>query len=141
MRIDHFLTSAALLAMATCAAGQDREAVAMQAANSPTSAASLETVQLADRRDFFGTDSTAINLTLPRESSSFKMSILESSQQKQAWCAQQGQARPESSNLFRTNERLASGCYDRGAAVSGRDLLIYSTLQLAVRQATSLFSD
>lgn len=141
MRIHHFLISAALLAMTACAAGQDREAAPMQAANLPTSAASLETGQLADRRDFFGADSTAINMTLPRESSSLKMSIPESSRQKQAWCVQQSQARPEGSNLFRTNERLAIGCYDRGVAVSGRDLLVYSALQLAVRQATSIFSD
>lgn len=142
MKVSTLLICVAAFAAAAHAA--DEEPATLHA--TPTAgipvAAGFGSVAPAGQRELLGSANTAMNWTLPREdASSFKSFSSASNPQRQAWCVQQSQVRPEGTNLFRTNERQLTGCYDQGKAMSGRDLLIHSALQMAVRGATSIFSD
>ncbi|WP_286612079.1 hypothetical protein [Variovorax jilinensis] len=140
--MNDFLLCAALIGMTTSAVGQEREAAAAHGAiDAPIGVASPEAGQRPDKRDVLGPGWTTLDRTLAAESPALKMSIPASNPHQQAWCVEQSQVRPEDSGLIRMSERLGSGCYDRSVAVSGRDLLIYSAFQLAVRHATSFFAE
>ncbi|MGO4391274.1 hypothetical protein AB4Z46_07960 [Variovorax sp. M-6] len=106
------------------------------------SIARIDAVSQPDADESFKSPGAALNLTLPPEAiSTFKMSLPDPNSQRQAWCVQQSQIRPESTGSSGAGARIATGCYDRSVAVSGRDFFISSAVELAVRKARSAFSD